>query len=127
MHGIQEMITYITSKINPMILEIAARIPEYEGMQNEQIVQNVIENQILLRSIESENDIKDAFSIEKDLGFGGIAECISYLLRRQEEPYTEECRNCNYIDDDYFCMKTGYKVNPNFCGKPCFSRKNGIL
>ena len=114
----------IAEKVNLGVMRRAkALVPEYIDKDPVDIVKDVIEKHLIFRPVASDDDIRDAISIEKDLGFDDISDWVSYTLRKLTEPYLPSCDNCNYLQDDYFCPKLGYKVNPNFCGKSCFAKK----
>ena len=120
----KDIFLMITEKVNFEAIDRAKKfVPGYMDMNNVSIVRDVVEKYLICRPVSSDADIRDAITLEKNLGFDDISDWVSYTLRRITEPYLEICLNCGYYQaEDSYCPKQKYKVNPNFYSKPCFTR-----
>ena len=123
--GLDKALSAITEKIDKRLIDkTSALLDGFNGLNDKDIVKKVIEDHLLFRTIVSSEDLEDAIVLETAMFFKDLSEWVSFKLHELIEPHLNKCTDCLYIEDDFSCIKTGFKVNPNFVFKPCFSRKN---
>jgi len=112
--------------VNDILLEKYVSIEELNLSiyDYEKILFSIIEENLLYRNIEKEEDIKEILELVKNNLFSSVGEWLDDYMRKKIANKLYLCSNCLYIDNEFYCPIIDSFVNPHFKGCDNCSIKN---